>query len=231
MPTARGAKVLSDMVAVIRDGKDACRHELRPLQTARASQAPRRQYPTVDQIAALREQAVAQGLRVGERQGIAQGLEAGRRTAELEARRLDKLLTNLALVGRGVDESVMRQLVALAMAVARALLQAELRARPELVTLVVRQAVALLVRESSPVRVHLHPDDVSLVNDWADARHLDLVADDRLAAGECVAQAGFATVDATFERRIGALAEALLAATRDEIAEQTSADPGSGADS
>ena len=97
--------------------------------------------------------------------GHQEGLAAGKAELRERADRLDELLNALSRPFDELDEMVEKQLVELAMAVARQLFRREIGREPSHIIGVVREAIRLLPIASRNVQVHLHPDDATLVRD------------------------------------------------------------------
>ncbi|MDX1500540.1 MAG: flagellar assembly protein FliH [Woeseiaceae bacterium] len=147
------------------------------------------------------------------RQGHAEGLAAGRDAAAARVARLDELLKALTSPFEELDDSIEKQLVELAMAVAQQLFRREIRTEPAHVVGVVREAIGLLPVASRNVQVHLHPDDAALVRELlapADGEPAwTLVEDPLLARGGCRVTTENSQIDATAEARLKAVISAV----------------------
>jgi flagellar assembly protein FliH len=142
--------------------------------------------------------------------------EVDAKVAELDARiaRLDAVLGALARPLAELDDEVERQLAALAVAIARQLVRRELKSDPSQVIAVIREAVGRLPAAARDVRVHLHPEDATIVRDrlaitTAD-RAWSVVDDPILSRGGCVVRTDTSQIDARLESRIAAIVGSLL---------------------
>ena len=153
----------------------------------------------------LQKEAYDEAFERGQKEGLAAGSE------ELQQRidRLDSLLRAMALPFDELDESVEKQLVELAMTVARQLFRRELRLDPAHVIGVVREAIGLLPIASRDVRVHLHPDDASLVRESLSPvegeRAWSIVEDPLIDRGGCKVATVNSQVDAQSQTRLNAV--------------------------
>ncbi|MGB5352617.1 MAG: FliH/SctL family protein, partial [Woeseia sp.] len=98
-------------------------------------------------------------------EGREAGLKAGQQELAERVARLDALLQAQAQPLAELDELVEKQLVELAVSLTRKLFRRELKLDPGHIVGVVREAVGLLPIASRDVRVHLHPDDATLIRE------------------------------------------------------------------
>lgn len=187
---------------------------------------PRPAPPKIDpaELDRLRETARATGLAEGRQEGLAaghaQGYAAGMAAGEAEVRAQAAQL--LALTGalpcalREAHGEVAQAVVALAVDIARQVVHQSLEAKPDLLLPLVRE---LLQREPAlqgDPRLLLHPLDLELVTAHLaaelQAAGWQVRADDKVARGGCMAQAGSGSLDASLETR-WARVQAAFAAT------------------
>lgn len=163
--------------------------------------------PTVRELAELQAQAHAEGYAAGH----AEGLAAGQQQVREQLARLDALLAAAARPLATLDAQTEHELTALAMIVARRVLASELHATPELVVRAVHQAAAALPSAAQELRVHVHPDDLPLLQGAAavDA-HWQCIADPALARGDCRLETARSHLDARVETRLAAVIDAVL---------------------
>lgn len=150
----------------------------------------------------LQKQAYQEAFERGKQEGLA----AGAQDLNERAERFDQLLNALSEPLGALDETVERQLVDLAMTVARQLIRRELNTEPDHVIGVVREAVGMLPIANRDVRVHLHPDDAALVRESLSAaegeRAWSIVEDPLIRRGGCSVAAENSRVDAQIESRL-----------------------------
>jgi flagellar assembly protein FliH len=171
------------------------------------AEAPHPGVPTVAELEAM-ERAARED---GHAAGLAEGRAAARRELEQSLARFEHLLEAAARPLQALDETTERELARLAMTVARRVVAHELRSDPTLVREAVHQAVAALPVATRALRVHLHPDDLSLLRelDVAEA-HWELLPDPALTRGGCRLESESSRLDAQVETRLAAIADAVL---------------------
>ncbi len=155
----------------------------------------------------------------------ARGYEAGlaaaraetqRLTAELEGRvkRLDSVIAQLARPLAELDEEIPKQLVALALCIARQLARREIKANPEEIIGLIRESIGRLPASARDVRVQLHPEDAAVVREHLSTptaeRAWTLVEDPTQSRGGCLVRSESSQIDARFESRMSAIVSALL---------------------
>jgi flagellar assembly protein FliH len=185
-------------------------------QTAVRDQAPadpkRQQSDPVEieaHLAALERDAFAKGYAQGERAGV----EAGNRRGDAMVRRLGETLDELASLRQTLLQQSERQLVQLALALARRIVRRELAADEELLMALARVALDKL-GEAGQATIRLHPDDFARAaargaDRWAVA-HVTVVADSAVSRGGCLVESPFGFVDASIDAQFQELARALL---------------------
>ncbi|NMG33188.1 flagellar assembly protein FliH [Azoarcus sp. TTM-91] len=177
------------------------------------------QLPTVEDIERMHEQAREEGRKeghaegyaaghkegeiAGREQGHAAGYQDGKAQIEAEARRFSELADNLDQALAKIDEEVAEELLGLAIAIARQMVQHTLATHPEAVAETVRAALMQLPQGHAHIR--LHPDDLQLVQEHlaeqlAHGGHR-LAEDESLTRGGCRVESPGAQVDATMETR------------------------------
>ncbi|MCC6748485.1 MAG: hypothetical protein IT371_12550 [Deltaproteobacteria bacterium] len=159
------------------------------------------------ELAELRDQAEAEGRAVGE--------ELGRQAYAEATGRLEELLQQLGEARTGILHAMEGQLVDLALAVAGAVIEREVREEPEYVVRLVREVLGL-IGEADRVEVAVATQDYALLSErlaalTAEQPHLKgivLRADPTIGAG-CVVQTSRSLVDASVASRLAAVAKAL----------------------
>jgi flagellar assembly protein FliH len=170
-------------------------------------------------FAAGRAEGLAQGQEEGRRQGHQEGYAKGeaegrtqgeaRARAQYEAQWQQRLALAASLI-EGLEhlaertrETLAEEIAALAVEIARRVLQDELRTSPERIVSLVRR---LLEEEGAPhLTIRLHPEDLSLVREGLDAELAKgghrLIADASIARGGCLVESDSHVIDATLPSR------------------------------
>jgi flagellar assembly protein FliH len=160
-------------------------------------------------LASLEREAFAKGFAQGERAGA----EAARERAEATLRRLTQTIEELTTLRAQMIRQTERQMVQLALAIARRIVYREVSLDQDLLIAMARVALDRL-GESAQVTVRLHPEEFEAT---AAARAASLtgtavqvVADARVGRGGCRVESDFGMIDAGVDAQIQELARALL---------------------
>lgn len=171
---------------------------------------------TAGVLADLQAEAYAEAFQ----QGLREGTAAGREQVRAQVERLDQLLTDLARPFTEVDEVVQRELLSLAMALARQIVRRELRQDPTQIIGIVREAMSQLPVAVRDVRVQLHPQDAAIVREHLapveNERAWILVEDPMMMRGGCQVLSSSSRIDVRLEQRLGALLSELMGSERDQ---------------
>jgi flagellar assembly protein FliH len=186
-----------------------------PLFAEPAAPPPPVAPPTFDlsqhqaRLAGLERDAFAKGYEQGERAGA----EAGAKRAEAMLRRLAETIQELADVRRAMIRETERQMVQLAMAIARRVVRREVAIDSELTLTMARVALERL-GDSTAVTIRLHPDDFEATCRQREAllagSHVTVTPDPAVSRGGCLVQSDFGYVDASVDAQFQELARALL---------------------
>jgi flagellar assembly protein FliH len=165
------------------------------------------------QVDAVFAKAQADGLAAGQAQFDA-------RIAQLQERidRFDAIMSLLSRPLNELDSQIEKQLVTLALTVARHLVRRELRIDPTQVIGIIRNTVTLLPAAARDVRVHLHPEDASIVRERLAEPHAErawtIVEDPIMARGGCRVTTDNSQIDARLETRLGSAISSVLGSER-----------------
>lgn len=180
-------------------GRDACR---------------RWDVPLLDDDGVHGPDAARRAREEGFEQGRQEGLAAARAQVQAEVDILHRLLHGLAAPFAELDDRVEKELVALALSVARQVIYREVQTDPELVVAAVRKALAVLPAGAREVHLHLHPDDARLVRELLPAGDGEdgwqIVEDSVHERGGCRVSTQTSQVDATLEARLQRAVAAVL---------------------
>lgn len=177
--------------------------------------------PVVDanqqaRLAALEREAFAKGYEQGERAGT----EAGAKRAEAMLRRLAQTIDELADVRRAMINQTERQMVQLALSIAKRIVRREVLLDRDLTLAMARVALDRL-GDSTSVTIRLHPDDFAATAGRRDAlpvgSRVSVVADGAVSRGGCLVQSDFGFVDASVDAQFQEIARALLAEEGQEV--------------
>lgn len=189
-----------------------------PRVQARAATATHTPNPETDEeakaalearLAALERDAFSKGFAQGERAGG----EAAARRGEAMLRRLTETLEELTTLREQMIHQTERQMVQLALAIARRIVHREVSLDQDLLIAMARVALDRL-GESAQVIVRLSPEDFEATSAARSAQwtgsHVSVVADARIGRGGCRVESEFGVMDAGIEGQIHEIARALL---------------------
>jgi flagellar assembly protein FliH len=181
--------------------------------------------PTAEEVARIKVEAKMKGMSEGKQSGYAEGyaeglaqgraqaLAAGHAQTAQELVFLQQLSSSFAAAVTAADETIARDMLNLALDLSRAMLKTALAVRPELIIALIRDAVDHLPNLQQPAQLHLHPDDLLLVQehigDELSKAGWRLLEDPHLERGGCLIDTAGNHVDATTTTRWKRLAAAL----------------------
>ena len=155
-------------------------------------------------------------------QGLAEGRQAGRAEVKAQVDRLAGMFYDLAKPFEALDTEVERELLTLAMALARQIVRRELKADPTQIIGIIREAIAALPVATRDVRVHLHPEDATVVRQHLapteNERAWTIIEDPVMARGGCQITTNTSRIDARLETRLGSILSELLGTERQATA-------------
>jgi flagellar assembly protein FliH len=166
-------------------------------------------------------QEVQSLLRQADEEGYARGLAEGREQARLQgqqqlddyvggqgreaASRYAQLAQALEDSFAGLQQSMAQEVLQLACDIARQVVRQEVASNPRAVLPVVREALSMLVNESRPVTVRLHPGDWAVLEQPLrqefGAGRIQWQADAAVQPGDCLVESAGMTIDGTLDKR------------------------------
>jgi flagellar assembly protein FliH len=150
----------------------------------------------------------------GYQKGFTEGLAAAQEEIKIRVEKLELILDFLSQPLTDLDALVEEELAYLATEIARQLVRRELKAAPGEIVAVVRETVSLLPLANHSVRVHLHPEDARLVREVLALHETEsswhLIEDHTLTRGGCIVNTDMSRIDASVEKRLGAVIATVL---------------------
>jgi flagellar assembly protein FliH len=151
-------------------------------------------------------------------QGLEEGRQAGRAEIRAQVERLAGMFHDLAKPFEALDAEVERELLTLAMSLARQIVRRELKSDPTQIIGIIREAIAALPVAARDVRVHLHPEDAAVVREnlapTESERAWNMIEDPVMARGGCQITTATSRVDARLETRLASILSELLGTER-----------------
>jgi flagellar assembly protein FliH len=169
--------------------------------------------PTEEELAAIREQARAEGYQNGRAAGHADGLADGRAQAEEQLERLRAIADAFGTAVARADETIASDVLDLALHLARGMVRTAFDVKPELVIPVVREAIEYLPVLQQPALLMLNPADVEVVRagigEELDKGGWRVVPDPQVGRGGCRIDTASNQIDAQAATRWQRLSQAL----------------------
>jgi flagellar assembly protein FliH len=165
---------------------------------------------TVSGLADLQAEAYKEAFQ----QGLTEGREAGRGEVRAQVEKLAGMFYDLAKPFEVLDTEVERELLTLAMALARQIVRRELKTDPTQIIGIIRDAIAALPVAARDVRVHLHPEDAAVVRQnlapTESERAWSIIEDPVMARGGCQITTANSRIDARLETRLATILSELM---------------------
>lgn len=187
--------------------------------------------PTAEEIEAIRAAAHAEGFTQGQQEGHAQGSEEGLLkgheagfTKGLEEGTTQGLVTGeeqiqqhlaswTALIDSiqepvaKVEQALEKELVLLAVSLAKGVIRSEVKTNTDLIFQALSEGLKALPIQEKHYQIHLHPDDIELVNNHFSPEEItkhrwEFIESPELSAGGCEIVTQSNAVDITVERRV-----------------------------
>ena len=166
-----------------------------------------------EKLAELEKEAYRKGFEQGQRDGLA--IEE-KQMAD-KARRLESLLTGLGGLKAQIVCETEKELLELAIGIAKCIVNAEVKIDPEVIERTVRAASTLVV-DRSQIRIVINPDDMEAVKgllpEFAATMRgakLEIAEDSTIERGGCILETGFGRINATIESQLATLQKELEA--------------------
>lgn len=164
--------------------------------------------PTAEELQAIYAESAQtghqQGYAAGKKEGLAEGYSEGIARAEAERRALQDILQSFMVPLQALDASVEQSLLALSLEVARQVIRHELQSQPELLLPLLREALKAVPLRSTRPEMHLHPDDLAMLEKLMPelvTQGVFLVADPNIERGGVILSAGIDEDGARPDRR------------------------------
>eukprot|EP01034_Spumella_vulgaris_P023324 gene23325-29536_t len=130
---------------------------------------PAPEYPTEEELAAIREQAridgYDKGYAAGHAEGHADAIALGKEATDLELAPLRELAGNFSTALQDADQLISADVLELALQLAKGMLKQSLQVKPELILPIVREAIEYLPVLQQPALLMLNPEDAKTVRE------------------------------------------------------------------
>lgn len=149
------------------------------------------------------EEGLAKGMEEGTTQGVASGEEQVQQQITSWVALIDSIQDPVAKV----EETLEKELVLLAVSLAKGVIRSEIKTNTDLIFQALREGLKALPIKEKHYQIHLHPDDIELVNNHFSPEEIskhcwDFIVSPELSAGGCEIVTQSNAVDVTVERRV-----------------------------
>ncbi|MFM2478333.1 flagellar assembly protein FliH [Celerinatantimonas sp. MCCC 1A17872] len=146
------------------------------------------------------EEGAKAGKTEGLQQGLKEGLEQGHSQIDTLSGYWQKLIEELVMPVQQVTAQVQLQLVDVICEVSKAIIQTELTTNKQVIIHTVKEAVQAMPVNEQTLLIHLHPDDLLVIEgvfpkETQEKKHWQLLADGSLNRGDCMIEAQNSTID------------------------------------
>lgn len=156
-------------------------------------------------LAIGREEGYKAGYPAGEQTGYQAGYAEGHKKSLAELERLKQLMAALDEALEQFDQQMGRDMLDLALALAKQIMRSALKFRPEAVLPVIREAINSLPQPIQHPQLILHPEDAALVRPMMEEElshlHCRIVEDSHVERGGCRVKTDASEVDASLQGR------------------------------
>jgi len=153
------------------------------------------------------EQGKEQGLSAGIEEGKAQGLAEAQESIAQQLQSWQTLLTTLHKPVELVEEDLQKELVSLAVSLAKSVIRAEIKTNSDIIFNAISEGLKVLPINERQYQIHLHPDDLVLVSEHFSEQEIEkhgwqMIEDPNLSQGGCDIVTQSNAVDVSIERRV-----------------------------
>ncbi len=168
------------------------------------------QWPTADELEAIRKAAYREGFDQGKQEGHAkgheQGLSKGQQEIQAAVARLGQVMHALMQPIAEQDNALETVLVELVETTCTVVLRRELHLDSSQILRIVREAIGCVYAGSKRLTVHVHPVDAEIIRQYMtslpDFEQWRITEHNALTPGGCVVEADDTLVDATVDKRL-----------------------------
>ncbi len=159
------------------------------------------------------------GMEEGRKTGEAVGFERATQKLEPLLDSLQQGLLQLENLRRDNYDSIEKEVVELALAIARKVICREIKMDKDVVVCVAREALAK-VDDSANITIKMNPDDLQFINETKyqlsdlieNIENVSLTAENNVPSGGCVIETDFGEIDARIENQLQAVEESFQSA-------------------
>lgn len=161
--------------------------------------------PTAQEIEQIHQNAHQEGYAAGRQQGYDEGYRQGIGEASAKANQIQSILSNFNLELEQLDQEIARDILDLALTIAKQVLHQALDANPEMLLSIIRESLSQLPPFNQHAHLMLNPLDAPLVReqmgDQLEHTGWKILEDPRIERGGCKIETTTNQVDASLSNR------------------------------
>ncbi len=148
-----------------------------------------------------------EGLAKGLEEGTTQGLATGEEQVQQHLKNWVTLIDSIQAPVEKVEHELEKELVLLAVSLAKGVIRSEVKTNTDLIFQALSEGLKALPIQEKHYQIHLHPDDIELVNNHFSPEEIlkhrwDFIESPNMSAGGCEIVTQSNAVDITVERRV-----------------------------
>ena len=156
-----------------------------------------------------------EGFETGYEEGTSKGLTAGEEQSQQLLAKWTSLIDSLHNPVANLEEALEKELVLLAVSLAKGVIRSEVKTNSDLIFQALSEGLKALPIQEEYYQIHLHPNDIELVNNHFSAEEIakhrwDFIEAPELSAGGCEIVTQSNAVDISIERRVKGVIDKFL---------------------
>ncbi len=160
-------------------------------------------------------QGFDEGNKQGQEKGLAQGLAEGKVTIEEQTEQWKLLIEQLQTPLANVEKNIEEQLLNLVVQLTEAVVLQEVKINPDILMSAISTGIKALPSNESQTQIHLHPDDIKLVEasfgaDFINESGWRLLPAPQLSQGSCQIENSTSNIDLQMKSRLRQVLESFL---------------------
>ncbi|WDE00491.1 flagellar assembly protein FliH [Thalassomonas actiniarum] len=156
-----------------------------------------------------------EGLGKGHEEGMASGLEAGKETIDGLSQNWQMMIDQLHHPMANVDKNIEEQLLALVAQLTEAVVLQEAKTNPDILMAAISTGIKALPGQEAQTQIHLHPEDIRLVEQQFGREHIHesgwrLLPAPQLERGSCQIENSTSNIDLQIKSRLKQVLDSFL---------------------
>jgi len=155
------------------------------------------------------------GINLGQKEGLEQGLSEGKTSIDEQTQQWKMLIDQLTGPLANVEKNIEEQLLNLVVQLTEAVVLQEAKTNPDILMSAISTGIKALPSNESQTQIHLHPDDIKLVEQSFGVDHITesgwrLLPAPQLTQGSCQIENSTSNIDLQMKSRLRQVLESFL---------------------